>query len=439
MGDHLTGNRAEFASGEMHSGILEVDKHKCSGFDKPFAAACCDARAQSSCRADRPGRGLGIGGTMLPSAGGQRGARPTTQLAGPDADGGAAAVSVGSAVGGRRSAVGGVSSAGLFVDGSNRRDTPSRFPNSRRSSAFTLVELLVVIGIIALLISLLLPALGKARDNASTIKCQANLRSIGQQIRIYAASHKDSLPMGYWNGITPIGAGGFDRTKAVDWTVLLNFALNQKYGNNYATSQDNNAEYAKLREVFTCPTVSARPTRRVSLTHYAAHPRLMPDMNQTDGTTGHKSALKPYRITAIRRSAEIMLVFDATIIADVQNDPSNPGVDWSARGVAYRLDANRIWYDTYLTDRYDLVAGKPSAAWIKPGIPLDISATNGASMAANDAALNKDTPENEANIRFRHARDKLSNVLFVDSHVESHGFKTKTSSTLKRRNVYVNP
>lgn len=66
--------------------------------------------------------------------------------------------------------------------------------NAKVRKGFTLVELLVVIGIIALLISILLPSLGKARQQAQTAACMSNLRSIGQLVAIYQAENKGVFP-----------------------------------------------------------------------------------------------------------------------------------------------------------------------------------------------------------------------------------------------------
>src|SRR5688572_29814756 len=64
----------------------------------------------------------------------------------------------------------------------------------QRRNGFTLVELLVVIGIIAVLIGILLPTLAKARSNATRIKCAAQLRDVGTALHAYASENKGWLP-----------------------------------------------------------------------------------------------------------------------------------------------------------------------------------------------------------------------------------------------------
>lgn len=293
---------------------------------------------------------------------------------------------------------------------------------------FTLVELLVVIGIIALLISILLPALGRARAAANNATCLANLRQIGMGLTLYANANKGSLPPGNWDG-SPNGTY-YEPANATDWTVLTANMLNPRFGVSYASAGASGAETAKTRQIFICPDVDAMMgDTKFSRTHYSCHPRVMPTLFGTPYLPG-ATTMRPYKVSKIRRSSDIALVFDASLVNDANGD--GIGGDWSAKAGATALDNNRMMYDTYLTDGYWGV----SSQYINPGYSVDIVAN--VVWTQYPASNNKDVNENWGNIRFRHYKNKGANAVMADGHAESFQMKGSVQTTFLRGNLYVN-
>jgi prepilin-type N-terminal cleavage/methylation domain-containing protein/prepilin-type processing-associated H-X9-DG protein len=121
-----------------------------------------------------------------------------------------------------------------------------------KKTGFTLVELLVVIGIIALLISILLPSLNKARETANRVKCQSNLSQMGKALLLYSNENKGSFPR------TKADADGGLVGSNAGYSALDPFLI--------AAGGENNIPQAMFllvrtqdmtTEVFTCPSGTA--------------------------------------------------------------------------------------------------------------------------------------------------------------------------------------
>jgi type II secretory pathway pseudopilin PulG len=126
-----------------------------------------------------------------------------------------------------------------------------------RTSAFTLVELLVVVGIIGLLVGILLPALGKAKEQAVRLKCSANLRQVGLAFQTYSLAEPN---------------GGFPRTKYDPTKKKLlvdkdGYRVRDSFGNSGYVGENNvpASLFVLLKTqklspaMFVCPATEAQP------------------------------------------------------------------------------------------------------------------------------------------------------------------------------------
>ncbi|MEM7625149.1 MAG: DUF1559 domain-containing protein [Planctomycetota bacterium] len=274
----------------------------------------------------------------------------------------------------------------------------------RRQHAFTLIELLVVISIIALLIGILLPALGAARASARSVACKSNLKQAGVALYVYMDSNKGSFP---W-GIKAAEGVPFSFTNGgnSDWALLSLNAMGraEKTWEEEAMAQNQDKGIANL---YACPAaIPQEGDNRIR--QYAAHPRLMPEPGINDLAGGVPGiTLKPVKIDAVKNQTEL---FAATDVTQDPNDGFNGGAvlsrsEFAKNGLLaapYLLTGNSTF--TY-TDNFNV--GKNT-----------------------DEAGNLQMP------RFRHPGD-TANFIFVDGHVGAFGWRAPDDHDLEVRNAYV--
>lgn len=192
--------------------------------------------------------------------------------------------------------------------------------SAKERKAFTLVELLVVIGIIALLISILLPALNKARESAKLIQCASNMRQIGQAFQMYAAQERGWLPpamssvyrsTGGLRG--PLVADGNTSLTWVD--LLLNTRILKAGGDRYANSGYPWLDYYTV-PVLNCPNIDQSPYYSTAGADYLnvwsyTVPYYIFGVDDSNGT--QSGQYRPSKLASLQPAPQIIILTESLV------------------------------------------------------------------------------------------------------------------------------
>ena len=158
----------------------------------------------------------------------------------------------------------------------NTRSANPTTPRERRR-AFTLVELLVVIGIIALLVGILLPTLSRAREHARGVQCLSNLRQLSAATISYCNENKGAYPGRAGQGIDAI----FDLDPKKHWGwIAWRRKVDPATGAYYPATWDQNITYSALAPYLGVKLVEHNPTNSTALADYAAANEVNPMLEQ---------------------------------------------------------------------------------------------------------------------------------------------------------------